>query len=188
MSTEHFASPDVVSPEQFAHLYGELRRMAHAQMARERDGHTLQTTALVHEAFVRLSREDPQLASLDRRSFFLAAAQAMRRILVEHARSRGRKKRGGGRGEPLRRINLDAVQWLNDDDADQTLMLDEAVCRLEQESPDEAQVVRLRFYAGLNVDEAAATLGVSSATVERRWRFARAWLWRQLRQSVNSPD
>jgi RNA polymerase sigma factor (TIGR02999 family) len=176
-------SADVVTPDDFAVLYGELRRMAHAHMAGERrEGHALQTTALVHEAFLRLF-EGGRLPSLDRRGFFLAAAQAMRRILIEHARARGRQKRGGPRdGSPeLKRINLDAVQWVSADDPEQTLLLDECVCRLEREAPDEAQVVRLRFYAGLSIAEAADVLGVSTATVERRWRFARAWLWRQLR-------
>jgi len=172
---------EAVTPEEFSLLYAELRRMAHAQMSNERDGHTLQTTGLIHEAFLRLQR-DGDFARGDKRAFYFAAAQAMRRILIEHARSRGRQKRGG----KFKRISLDAVRWLHDEDSAQTLMLDELVCRLEQEAPDDAQVVRLRFYAGLSIDQTAEVLGASAATVQRRWRFARAWLWRELR--AGNPD
>jgi RNA polymerase sigma factor (TIGR02999 family) len=166
------------TPEEFARVYDELRRMAHAQMAQERADHSLQTTALVHEAYLRLYGAQP-LKDANRRQFFAAAAEAMRRILIEHARARGRQKRGGG----LKRINLDDVQWLADENLDQTLMFDEAICRLEQQTPEDAQVVRLRFYAGLSINETADVLGVSPATVDRRWRFARAWLWRHLRRA-----
>src|SRR5688572_31505452 len=116
-----------VSPQEFARVYDELRRMAHAQMAQERADHSLQTTALVHEAYLRLYGATP-LGPADRRQFFAAAAEAMRRILIEHARARGRQKRGGG----LKRISLDDVQWLAEENLDQTLMFDDAICRLEQ--------------------------------------------------------
>ena len=177
------AEESAVTQAQFAQLYDELRRMAHAQMFGERDGHTLQTTALVHEAFVRLCRED-NFPAHDRRQFFPAAAQAMRRVLIEHARARGRQKRGGSGAAAFKRISLDTLQWLGDDEIEQTLTFDDALCRLEQEAPDEAQVVRLRFFAGLSTAEAAEVLGVSLSTAERRWRWARAWLWRELRGSV----
>src|SRR5687767_5412627 len=156
------------TPNEFARLYDELRRMAHAQMAGERTEHSLQTTALVNEAYLRLYGENPVNAS-NRRQFFAAAAEAMRRILIDHARTRGRQKRGGA----FKRICLDSLDWLAEETIDQTLTLDDAICRLEQESTDDAQVVRLRFYAGLSVDETAEVLGVSPATVDRRWRFAR---------------
>lgn len=160
-------------------MYDELRRVAHAQMAGERTGHSLQTTALVHEAYLRLYGEQ-QFSPTDRRRFFAAAAEAMRRILVEHARARGRQKRGGS----FKRISLDTIEWLAEENLDQTLMFDEAICRLEREAPDEALMVRLRFYAGLSIDETAEVLGISSATIDRRWRFARAWLWRELRPLI----
>lgn len=176
-------APSSVTPEEFAQLYEELKRMAHARMSRERGDHTLQTTALVNEAFLRLCREQ-QCHLSDRRLFFPAAAQAMRRILIEHARGKRRLKRGGGPGGRVNRISLDTLQWLGEDNLDQTLTFDEALRRLEQEAPDEAQIVRLRFFAGLSNEETADVLGVSLSTVERRWRWARAWLWRELRDSV----
>ena len=171
-----------VTPQEFSRVYDELRRMAHAQMAQERPDHSLQTTALVHEAYLRLYGQRP-IGAADRHQFFAAAAEAMRRILIEHARARGRQKRGGG----VKRISLDDVQWLAEENLDQTLTFDEAICRLEQEAPDDAQVVRLRFYAGLSIYETADVLGVSPATIDRRWRFARAWLWRHL-QRAHEPD
>lgn len=174
--------PRAVTAEEFSHLYRELRQLAHARMSRERDGHTLQTTALVHEAFVRLADEAGPALS-DPKLFFPSAALAMRRVLIEHARAKGRKKRGGG----LKRINLDVLQWVEHDDPDQILTLDEAICRLEQEEPEDAQLVRLRFYAGLDMQGVADIMGVSLSTVERRWRFVRAWLWRELR-SLGPPD
>jgi RNA polymerase sigma factor (TIGR02999 family) len=187
MSEPQPTTIEKIAPQEFARVYDELRRMAHAQMARERADHSLQTTALVHEAYLRLYGERP-LEPANRRQFFAAAAEAMRRILIEHARARGRQKRGGGvGGGELKRISLDDVQWLTEENLDQTLMFDEAICRLEQQAPDDAQVVRLRFYAGLSVDETADVLGVSPATVDRRWRFARAWLWRQLRRADDEP-
>jgi RNA polymerase sigma factor (TIGR02999 family) len=182
MSDPQPLSPQQFTPEEFAHLYDELRRVAHAQMAGERSGHSLQTTALVHEAYLRLYGEKP-FEPVDRRSFFAAAAEAMRRILIEHARARGTQKRGGR----SKRISLDTVEWLAEENLHQTLMFDETICRLEKEAPDEAHLVRLRFYAGLSIDETAEVLGVSAATIDRRWRFARAWLWRELRPLLE-PD
>jgi RNA polymerase sigma factor (TIGR02999 family) len=145
-------------------------------MHRERAGHTLQATALVHEAFVRLLG-DADVAWDSRGHFYVAAAEAMRRILIEHARSRGREKRGGGRQRvPLSVVDVPASA----DDPEQILAVDDALRRLEGEDPDAANVVRLRFYAGLGVEETARALGKSPRTVAREWAFARAWLMDEL--------
>jgi len=124
-------------------------------------------------------QHDGSLDPSNQAQFFLAAAEAMRRILIEHARARGRKKRGGGTAQ---RISLDAADWVTEQNLDQILTLDEAICRMDERSPEEARVVRLRFYAGLSVQETAKVMGVSEATVMRLWRYARAWLWRELKE------
>lgn len=154
--------------------YALLRAMAQERMRGERAGHTLQPTVLVHEAWVRMqgSATPPR----DRRQFLHAAAQAMRRILIEHARGRGRQKRGGGRA----RIPLDVVDVAQSGDPQEILALDEAIRRLEAEEPDLAELVRLRFFAGLSVDETAQVLGLSARTVDQRWTYARAWLYRAM--------
>lgn len=159
----------------FALLYDELRALARRQMARERAGATLQPTALVHEAYLRLFGGAP-LRCADRAAFFAAAAEAMRRVLIDRARSRGRQKRGGQR----RRIALAAIEAVGDADYQQVLEIDEAVCCLEKTEPDVAAVVRLRFYGGLSVAETAETLSVSQRTVYRDWLYGRGWLIRQL--------
>jgi RNA polymerase sigma factor (TIGR02999 family) len=159
----------------FMSVYDQLRGLARQKLSAERADHTLQPTALVHEVFLRL-QGDGSLASADHSKFFMAAAEAMRRILIEHARTKGRKKRGGG----VQRISLDATDWVTDDNIDQILTLDEAICRMESKAPESAQVVRLRFYAGLSVEESAKVLAVSDATVMRLWKYARAFLWREL--------
>jgi RNA polymerase sigma factor (TIGR02999 family) len=161
----------------FANVYDQLRGLARQRLAGERSDHTLQPTALVNEVFLRL-QNDGSLDPGNQSQFFLAAAEAMRRILIEHARAKGRKKRGGGTAS---RISLDAAEWVTEDNVDQILTLDEAICRMEQASPEQAKVVRLRFYAGLNVEETAKVMEVSEATVMRLWRYARAWLWRELK-------
>ena len=162
-------------------VYQQLRRIAQQRMNDERGGHTLQATALVHEAYMRLVG-DAEVEWSGRGQFFAAAAEAMRRILIEHARARARMKRGGdGEGRPAVRHPLNLLDLAHEHDADQILMLDEAMCRLEAEDADSAAVVRLRFYAGLTMDETAAALGVSPSTVDRDWAFARAWLHRALR-------
>ena len=162
-------------------VYDQLHALARQRMADERAGHTLQATALVHEAYLRLVGPSAPAAQpwSGRGHFYKAAAEAMRRILVEHARARGRDKRGGGRG----RVPLDAlasVEAAAQCDAEDVLALDAAFQELERQNPDAAAVVRLRFYAGLSVAEAAEALGVSDRTVNREWNYARAWLFRAL--------
>jgi RNA polymerase sigma factor (TIGR02999 family) len=156
-------------------LYGELHRLADAQMRGQPRGHTLQPTALVHEAFLRLlggQRADWN----DRAHFLAAAARAMRSVLVDFARSRKAEKRGGGRS----RITLgDAVaRW--EDPAEEVLAVHDALARLEAVDPRQSRLVELRFFAGLEFEEAASVLGVSRATVFRLWDAARAWLYREI--------
>lgn len=158
-------------------VYDQLRELARHRMAEERAGHTLQATALVHEAYMRLVGDRPA-GWAGRAHFFHAAAEAMRRILIEHARSRGRVKRGGG--AERQRVPLSVIDLAAEHDAGEILDLDEAVCRLDQQSPDVAAVVRLRFYAGLTIEETAEALGISPQSVKRDWAYARAWLFHQL--------
>ena len=165
------------APDLLPLVYADLRAAARRLMSSERRDHTLQPTALVSEAYLRLAKGGP-IAWASPREFFLAAAQAMRRILVEHARQRGAKKRGGG-GD-WSRATLDVVDLSSDDDCARLVALDEAVSRLEAEDERAAAVVRLRFYAGLDVDETAEVLGVSRRTALRDWEFARARLFRDL--------
>ena len=156
-------------------VYDQLRQLARQRMNGQPPGHTLQATALVHEAYLKLVG-DRDVRWSDRAHFFFAAAEAMRQILVDSARGRGRLKRGGGRP----RAPLSVADLAAEDDPAQILAVDEAVRRLESQSPQTAAVVRLRFYAGLGVAEAAAALGVSERSVSREWTFARAWLAREL--------
>jgi RNA polymerase sigma factor (TIGR02999 family) len=163
-------------------VYEELRLLARQRLAAERAGHTLQATALVNEAYLRLI--DSAGGSLHfggRAHFFRAAAEAMRRVLIEHARARSRLKRGGdARRVPLEELTGVADLAAADADPVEILTVDEAIRRLEQQSPDVGAVVRLRFYAGLSPKETAEALGVSESTVYREWNFARAWLYREL--------
>lgn len=156
--------------------YDELRALAKAQLRHERPNHTLQPTALVHEAYLRLAGSSAPPWH-DRQHFFRAAAEAMRRILIEHARKRGRVKRGGN---PIQ-VDITAADLASDHDPDRLLALDDAFGRLKEQDPDAADVVRLRFYAGLSVEETAAATGRSERTVKREWAFARAWLYEALR-------
>jgi RNA polymerase sigma factor (TIGR02999 family) len=158
----------------FRAVYHELRAMARAQMARERPGGTLQPTALVHEAFLRLAGSG-EVGWENRRHFFGAAAEAMRRILVERARSRARLKRGSGRAP----VTLDDLAQ-EGPAADDLLAVDEALGRLERRDAAMAEVVKLRWFAGLTVEETASALGVSPRSVERLWTSARAWLHREI--------
>jgi RNA polymerase sigma factor (TIGR02999 family) len=155
-------------------LQAELHHIAERHMRRERADHTLQPTALVHEAVLRLLGGAP-VAFTDRTHFLRAASQAMRRVLVDHARARNAAKRGG----PLR-ITLDESLAAPDDRVVDLLVLDDALTRLAAAEPRWAQVVELRFFTGLEVVEVAEVLGTSTATVKRDWRFAKAWLAREL--------
>jgi RNA polymerase sigma factor (TIGR02999 family) len=165
----------------FETVYDELHRIAKHRMATERSGHTLQATALVHEVYLRLVGVQ-SIDWADRAHFFRAAADAMRQILVDHARSRSAAKRGGERRrEPLL---FDAVEMATAEDPGEILMLDECISRLETEDPETSAVVRLRFFAGLSMDDTAAALGVSPSTVDRQWAFARAWLRREMSRGL----
>jgi RNA polymerase sigma factor (TIGR02999 family) len=153
-------------------VYDELRLLAAQRLAREAPGQTLQATALVHEAYLRLVGESPDRPWDGRGHFFAAAAEAMRRIMVEHARRRHRLKRGGDRA----RIDLDQVDLAAPGIDDHVLALDEALERLAQIEPVKAQVVQLRVFAGLTIGQAAEVLGLSISTTDRYWAYARAWL------------
>jgi RNA polymerase sigma factor (TIGR02999 family) len=153
-------------------VYDELRRLAAQRMARESPGQTLQATALVHEAYLRLVGADPDKPWDGRGHFFAAAAEAMRRILVENARRRHRLKRGGHRG----RVDLDAAQPAAPETDDDLLALDEALEKLAAKDPAKAQLVQLRVFAGLTLAETAEILGLSISTADRYWAYARAWL------------
>ena len=156
-------------------VYDELRRLASAKMALEAPGQTLQPTALVHEAYLRLVG-DGQVDWENRRHFFGAAALAMRRILVERARRRGRIKHGGGR----QRVPLDDVAVEADEKLLDFVVLDEALCRMEKQDERMSQIVMLRFFAGLTIEDTAQALGISPMTVKREWACARAWLYDEL--------
>jgi RNA polymerase sigma factor (TIGR02999 family) len=160
-------------------VYDELRKLAAAKLAQEKPGQTLQPTALVHEAYVRLVGSDGGLRWNDRGHFFAAAAQAMRNILVDSARHKRREKHGGGR----HRVSLDESMPAPPDDSDAVLALDEALSRLATEDPEAARIVQLRYYAGLSVEDAAQALGISRAYAYRQWTFARAWLLQALSDS-----
>ncbi len=166
-------------------VYAEIHRMAQGQMRGERAEHTLGATGLVHETFLKLFRVAPGDAGLvwhDRRAFFAAAATAMRRVLVDHARARKAEKRGGG----ARRTDFeaDALAAAATMEASEFLSLDEAISRLEGVDPRASEVVRLRFYSGLEIKEVAELLNVSDRTIRRDWEFARAWLF----ASLNADD
>jgi RNA polymerase sigma factor (TIGR02999 family) len=153
-------------------VYGELRKLAAAQMAHEKPGQTLQSTALVHEAYVRLVGGESPAPWNGRGHFFAAAAEAMRRILVENARRKKTEKHGGMRN----RIDLSQVEPLGQADPDALLDLDELFTKLAVEDPEAAGVAKLRLFAGLSVEEAAHALATSRASAYRQWTFARAWL------------
>ena len=162
-------------------VYRELRRLAGHYMRRERPGHTLQASALVNEAYLRLV-DYRRMQWQNRAHFFAVAAQAMRRVLVEHARSRQYAKRGG----TAQRISLDDVAVLTDQQAAELVALDDALTSLEALDDRKARIVELRYIGGLSIEEAAETLGVSTATVERDWRSAKAWLYRAISQEKDT--
>lgn len=175
------AAPAVLPAE----LYERLRTAARRLMRGEGADHTLQTTALVHEAWLRLTHSDPELRQEPQR-VLAAASEAMRRALIDHARTRGRLKRGGGAKREL--FDLADLPIVADAEPEQVLALDDAFGRLADEDPEAAEVVRLRFHLGLGVEETAAALGLSPRTVKRRWAFARSWLFRELHDGQALPD
>jgi RNA polymerase sigma factor (TIGR02999 family) len=166
-------------------VYDELRKLAAQKMAQEAPGQTLQATALVHEAYIRLVGGGERQHWDSRRHFFAAAAEAMRRVLVESARRKHRLKRGGA----ILRRDLDEVEVVCEVPRDELHDLDDALAKLAQEAPQKAKLVELRFFAGLSHEEAAHVLGISAATAKRHWRYARAWLHRQMHQGEGaSPE
>jgi RNA polymerase sigma factor (TIGR02999 family) len=157
-------------------IYEELRALAGRKMRQERSDQTLQATALVHEAYLRLV-DTTKIQLWDSRwHFFAAAAQAMRRILVDNARRRLSLKRGGG----AERVDIEKLDLPVDALADDVIALDEALVRLAEKDPDKARLVSLRFFGGLTNEEAAAALGISTATADRAWAYAKAWLYREM--------
>ncbi len=172
-------SPDPESSDSLlTHVYTQLRAIAAEQMRSERPGHTLQATALVHEAFARIARDKPG-GWTSPGQFYTAAAEAMRRILIEHARARGRIKRGDGQ-VPIPLDLAGVADLAAAADPEQILALDDAIRRVSELDEQMGQVVRLRFYAGLSIEQTAAALGISPRTVKRDWTTARAMLFRQL--------
>ncbi len=172
----------VAAEELLSHVYHELRALAARKMAREAPGQTLQPTALVHEAWLRLGGGEG--ARFPNRAYFFAAAgEAMRRILVENARRKQRLKRGGN----LVRVSIEDVQLAAPLPDEDLLALDEALTRLAERDPRAAEVVNLCFFVRLTQEQAARELGVSVATVERMWAFARAWLFREIRKDRSAP-
>jgi RNA polymerase sigma factor (TIGR02999 family) len=156
-------------------VYDELRRLAAQRLAQEMPGQTLQATALVHEAYVRLVGSQEQRWD-GRRHFFAAAAEAMRRILVENARRKGRVKHGG----ELRRVELDGAATFMDGPRDEIVALDDALTRFAASEPEKAELVKLRYFGGFSIDEAADLLCISRTTAKRHWAYARAWLLAEL--------
>jgi RNA polymerase sigma factor (TIGR02999 family) len=160
-------------------VYDELRRLAAQRLAQEKPGQTLQATALVHEAYLRLVDVERAQHWNNRGHFFAAAAEAMRRILVDTARSKKADRRGGGR----KRLQVEVADLAARLDDPKLLALDEALAKLERLHPSKAQVVKLRYFAGLSIQEAAAALGISTATADRYWAYARAWLQREMTEA-----
>jgi RNA polymerase sigma factor (TIGR02999 family) len=157
-------------------VYEELRKLAAAKLANERPGQTLQATALVHDAYLRLVDVERAQQWNSRGHFFAAAAEAMRRLLVERARSKKRIRHGGGR----QRIDLDSQLCILADGDETLLAINDALERLAAEEPEAAQAVKLRYFAGLTIEETAAAMNISVRTVNRHWTYARAWLYREL--------
>jgi len=165
-------------------VYDEMRKLAALKMAQEKPGHTLQATALVHEAYLRLVGDGEGRRWDSRAHFFAAAAEAMRRILIENARRKKRLKHGG----ELQRVDLDAVELPLPLPDEELLALDEALDRLAAVDSRAAEVVKLCFFAGFKQEEAAKELGLSLSTVERLWAFARAWLFREVAQARHETE
>ncbi len=161
-------------------VYDELRKLAAIRLANEKPGQTLQATALVHDAYIRLVDGDRVQRWNSRGHFFAAAAEAMRRILIDRARSKGRIKRGGD----LHRVDLDSADLVSQTGPDELLALDEALTELERIDPTSAKLVKLRYFAGLSVEQAAKAIGIPVSTAYREWKFARAWLHNYLLDKV----
>jgi RNA polymerase sigma factor (TIGR02999 family) len=172
------------SSELLPHMYDELRKLAHARMRSEPAGHTLQTTALVHEAYLRVAGGANEKQWDRRGHFFGAAALAMRRILVERARYYQRERHGAGQ----RRVDLESNVPDDGPGFGDLVAIDQALTRLEVIDPRKAKVVTLRYFAGLSVEETAAALDVSTATVKNEWAFARRWLYRALQSEAPRED
>jgi RNA polymerase sigma factor (TIGR02999 family) len=156
-------------------VYAELRRLAGARMSHEMAGQTLQPTALVHEAWLRLVNDGDRTWQ-NRAHFFGAAAEAMRRILIERARHRSRLKHGGGQA----RLNIEDLELAQTTPDDKVLLVDEALARLKVEDPELERIVVLKFFGGLSNEEVAETVGLSKRTLDRQWAYARAWLFRNI--------
>ena len=163
-------------------VYEELRKLAAVRMADEAAGHTLQPTDLVHEVWVRLAGKDAAAPFANRAHFFAAAAEAMRRILIDRARRKATGKRGGA----WQRSDLEHVDLAADAESDILLMVNEAILKLEKEDPEAASVVKLRFFAGLTLEEAGRALGFTERTAKRYWAFARAWLYAEIRKQMGA--
>ena len=157
-------------------VYDELRRIAGSYMQRERVGHTLQATALVHEAYVRLAGGQP-VEWQNRAHFYAIAAHTMRQVLLDYARRRHADKRGGSEA---RKVDVDAELLIAEDSLDEVMAIDELLQRLAKIDPRQSRLIELRFFAGLNVEETAEVMGVSPITVKREWRSAKAWLHREM--------
>jgi RNA polymerase sigma factor (TIGR02999 family) len=165
-------------------VYDELRKLAAQKLAQEKAGQTLQATALVHEAYLRLVGSDMNQHWDGRNHFFVAAAEAMRRILIDRARRKQTEKHGG----KCERIDLDDIEAVTDSRAAELVALDEALTKFAAEDPIKAQLVTLRFFAGLSVEEAADALGIARATAFRYWAYARTWLYCELRGEDDNSD
>ena len=162
-------------------VYDELRRLAAQRLAKEKPGQSLDATGLVHEAYVRLVGGQPEQPWNGRGHFFAAAAEAMRRILIEKARSKRRLRHGGD----MKRVPLDDAELAEEAADDRLIALDEALERLAAEEQQTAEVVKLRYFVGLTIEQTAEALGISVRTANRHWSYARAWLYQQLRISMN---
>lgn len=164
----------------FSTVYDELRKLAAARMAKEKPGQTLEATALVHEAYLRLQPKEGEttLQWESKGHFFASAAEAMRRILIERARSKKTPKHGGDR----QREDLEIACPASDESPERLLTIDESLAKLDSEHPNVAQLLKLRYFAGMPLKDAADLLGISPATAKRRWAFARAFLFQQLEQ------
>ncbi|MDQ3228010.1 MAG: ECF-type sigma factor [Chloroflexota bacterium] len=164
-------------------VYEQLRRLAHHHMSKERADQTLQPTALVHEAYLRLLQGGEARAFQGRWHFYGAVAEAMRRILIDAARRRGRLKRGGG----SQRVELDQLRLSASEPGEDLLALDEGLAVLAEQHPQKAELVKLRYFAGLTIEDAATALGISVATANRYWAYARAWLYRHVTSEDAPP-